>query len=64
MTFNVQPTVAPPLISTCCFSSSEGKCDSGRLHVFITSKRGKAPVTSVTDGLRQSGCPQFLMSSA
>lgn len=50
MTFNVQPTVAPPLISTCCFSSSEDNRDSGRLHVFISSKMGKAPVTSVMMG--------------
>lgn len=38
MPFAVQPTVAPYLISTCCFSSSEENRDSGRLHVFITSE--------------------------
>lgn len=64
MPFAVQPTMAPYLISTCCFSSSEENCNSGRLHVFTTREMGKAPVTFITDQLRQSGCPWFLMSSA
>lgn len=63
MPFAVQPAMAPYLISTCCFSSEESR-DSGRLHVFTISEMGKTPVTFMTDQLRQSSCPWFLMSSA